>query len=81
MEPTPGGDIEMETPLTFDYDEVGDILYISKVPPYPGQETEQLAYNVVARRNPDTGAVENLEVLLHALAAQGRFAATPPPGR
>jgi hypothetical protein len=53
----------METPLTFEYDEVGDILYINKVPPYPEQETEQLAYNVAARRNPHTGVVETLEVL------------------
>jgi hypothetical protein len=53
----------METPLTFEYDEAGDILYISKVPPYPQQETEQLAYNVAARRNPRTGAVESLEIL------------------
>ena len=53
----------METPLSFEYDEVGDILYISKVPPYPEQETEQLAYNVAARRNPRTSAVENLEIL------------------
>jgi hypothetical protein len=53
----------METPLSFEYDERGDILYINKVPPYPEQETEQLAYNVAARRNPRTGAVENLEVL------------------
>jgi hypothetical protein len=53
----------METPLTFEYDEVGDILYISKVPPYPEQETEQLAYNVAARRNPQTSAVESLEIL------------------
>jgi hypothetical protein len=35
----------METRLTFDYDDVGDILYINKVPPYPEQESEQLAYN------------------------------------
>jgi hypothetical protein len=53
----------METPLIFEYDEVGDILYISRVPPYPEQETEQLAYNVAARRNPQTSAVENLEIL------------------
>lgn len=53
----------METSLNFEYDEMGDILYINKVPPYPDQETEQLAYNVAARRNPHTGAVENLEVL------------------
>ncbi|OGG56922.1 MAG: hypothetical protein A3F84_17625 [Candidatus Handelsmanbacteria bacterium RIFCSPLOWO2_12_FULL_64_10] len=53
----------MEMPLTFEYDEVGDILYINKIPPYPEQETEQLAYNVLARRNPRTGVVENLEIL------------------
>jgi hypothetical protein len=53
----------METPLTFEYDDVGDILYINKVPPYPEQESEQLAYNVVVRRNPRTGSVESLEVL------------------
>jgi hypothetical protein len=53
----------MEAPLTFEYDEVGDILYINKVPPYPEQESEQVAYNVVVRRSPRTGAVENLEVL------------------
>ena len=53
----------MEAPLKFEYDEVGDILYVNKVAPYPGQESEQLTYNVVVRRNPHTGAVENLEVL------------------
>ncbi|HXO22613.1 MAG TPA: DUF2283 domain-containing protein [Thermoanaerobaculia bacterium] len=49
--------------MSFEYDEMGDTPYISKVSPYPEQETEQLAYNVAARRNPHTGAVENLEVL------------------
>jgi hypothetical protein len=53
----------METPLTFEYDEVGDILHVNKVPPYAGQESDHLEYNVVARRNPRTGAIENLEVL------------------
>ena len=52
----------METPLTFEYDEVGDILYINKVHPYPEQDTDQLTYNVIAR-NPRTEAVENLEIL------------------
>lgn len=56
----------MKTRLTFDYDEAGDILYISKVPPYPEQDTEQLAYNVAARRNPHTGALESLEILFFA---------------
>jgi hypothetical protein len=49
--------------LTFEYDEAGDILHIDTTPPYPEQETEPLAYNLLARRNPDTGAIENLEVL------------------
>jgi hypothetical protein len=53
----------METPLTFEYDDVGDILYINKVRPYAEQESEQMEYNVVVRRNPRTGAIENLEVL------------------
>jgi hypothetical protein len=53
----------MEASLTFDYDEAGDILYINKVAPYPEQETEQLAYNILARRNPRTRAIENLEIL------------------
>jgi hypothetical protein len=49
--------------LTFDYDEVGDILYINRVRPYPEQDTDQLTFNVSARRNPRTDAVENLEIL------------------
>jgi hypothetical protein len=49
--------------LTFEYDEGGDILYINKVQPYPEQDTDQLTYNVTARRNPRTDAVENLEIL------------------
>ena len=53
----------METPLTFEYDDTGDILYINKVAPYPEQHSEQIAYNLVARRNPHTGALENLEIL------------------
>ncbi len=53
----------MEAPLRFEYDEEGDILYINKVSPYPEQETDQLEYNVLARRNPRTGALENLEIL------------------
>ncbi|MEW6777755.1 MAG: DUF2283 domain-containing protein [Bdellovibrionota bacterium] len=49
--------------LKFHYDETGDILYIDKCPPYPEQESEELAYEIVARRNPKTNEVENLEVL------------------
>ncbi len=53
----------MEAKLTFKYDREGDILHIDKCPPYPEQESEELGDDVVARLNPSTGEVENLEVL------------------
>ena len=53
----------METRLTFKYDRAADILYIDKTPPYPEQETEELGDDVVARLNPITNEIENLEVL------------------
>jgi len=49
--------------LTFQYDREADILYINRRPPYAEQESEELGDEVVARLNPDTGEVENLEVL------------------
>ena len=52
----------MEKKLTFKYDRTADILYIGTVPPYPDQESEELGDDVIARLNPDTGEVENLEV-------------------
>ena len=53
----------MEALLIVEYDQGGDILYLGKTAPYPEQETEELEYGVVARLNPTTGEVENLEVL------------------
>jgi uncharacterized protein YuzE len=53
----------MEPKLTFKYDREADILYIDKRPPYAAQESEELSDEVVARLNPTTGEVENLEVL------------------
>jgi uncharacterized protein YuzE len=53
----------MEKGLTFKYDRLADILYIDKTPPYPEQETEELGDDVIARLNPTTGEIENLEVL------------------
>ncbi len=50
----------MDAKLTFRYDREGDILYIDKCPPCAEQESED---EVVARLNPDTGEVENLEIL------------------
>ena len=53
----------MDEKLTFKYDRQGDILYINKRPPYPEQESEELGNEVIARLNPKTGEIENLEVL------------------
>jgi len=53
----------MEAKLVFKYDREADILHIDKRPPYAEQESEELGNEVVARLNPETGEVENLEVL------------------
>ncbi len=53
----------METKLRFKYDREADILHIDQCPPYAEQESEELADEVVARLNPKTGEVENLEIL------------------
>ncbi|MBZ0253154.1 MAG: DUF2283 domain-containing protein [Candidatus Methylomirabilis sp.] len=53
----------MEEKLTFRYDREADILYIEKRPPYREQESEELGDEVIARLNPTTGEIENLEVL------------------
>ena len=53
----------MGTRLTFTYDREADTLHIDTCPPYAEQESEELGDEVIARLNPNTGAVENLEVL------------------
>jgi hypothetical protein len=53
----------MEAKLTFKYDRVGDILHIDKRPPYAEQESEELGDDEIARVNPKTREIENLEVL------------------
>ena len=53
----------MAAKLTFEYDRVGDILYINKRPAYAEQESEEIDYGIVARLNPVTEEIENLEVL------------------
>jgi uncharacterized protein YuzE len=53
----------MDAKLTFEYDREGDILYINTRPPYPEQESDEIGDEVIARFNPDTGQIENLEVL------------------
>jgi hypothetical protein len=49
--------------LSFRYDREADILYIDTRPPYREQESEELGDEVVARLNPETDGIENLEVL------------------
>ena len=53
----------MEARLTFKYDRQADILHIDKRPLYAEQESEELSDRIAAPLNPDTGEVENLEVL------------------
>jgi hypothetical protein len=53
----------MEPRLTFKYDRAADILYIDKVPPYSEQDSYELGDDDVARLNPTSNEIENLEVL------------------
>lgn len=53
----------MDKKLTFRYDRDADILSISKVKAYPEQESDEIGDDVIARFNPKTGEIENLEVL------------------
>jgi uncharacterized protein YuzE len=53
----------MDPKLTFKYDREADILYISKLPPYAEQESEEIGDDVIARLNARTREVEGLEVL------------------
>ena len=47
----------------FKYDREADILRIDKCAPYAEQESEELGDEVIARLNPQTSEVENVEVL------------------
>ncbi|HVA80411.1 MAG TPA: DUF2283 domain-containing protein [Candidatus Binataceae bacterium] len=53
----------METKLSFRYDREADILHIDKRAPYADQESEELGDEVIARLNPQSGDIENLEIL------------------
>ena len=53
----------MDKSLKFRYDKVGDILYIDTCLPYVEQESEEIGDEVIARLNPASGEVENLEIL------------------
>ncbi|MBP0011878.1 MAG: DUF2283 domain-containing protein [Roseofilum sp. SBFL] len=53
----------MDKKLTFRYDKVGDILYIDVCPVYAAQESEEIGDEIIARLNPESGDIENLEIL------------------
>ena len=53
----------MTAKLSFRYERDADILYISKCPEYPEQESQELGDDVIARLNPTTGEIESIEVL------------------
>jgi hypothetical protein len=53
----------MDTKLILRWDPGADTLYVDTVQPYAEQDSEELGNDVIARRNPRTGAIENLEVL------------------
>ena len=63
----------MAAKLRVKYDQIGDILYITRVPPYPGQESEELEDSIIVRLNPETDEVEGLEILFWSkrLASRG----------
>ena len=53
----------MDKNLKFRYDQVGDVLYIDICAPYAAQESEEIGDEIIARFNPNSGAIENLEIL------------------
>lgn len=68
----------METSLTVGYDKTGDILYLGKTKAYSEQDSEELEYGVVARLNPQTHDLENLEILFFSSrAAKGEMFQLP----
>ena len=58
----------MAAKLIFEYDRIGDILFIGKCRPYRGQETDEIDDSVVAKLHPQTDVVEC--VLIMFLSAQ-----------
>ena len=48
--------------MKIEYDQVGDILYLERVPPYREQASHEIEPGIVARSNPASGEVESLEV-------------------
>ncbi len=49
--------------LCFEYDQLGDILYISKTKSYKEQNSDEIQDGVIARMNPISHEIESLEIL------------------
>jgi len=62
----------MSAKLSFKYDREAGILHIDTCQPHPEQESEELGDEVVARLNPKTGEIENLEVMFFVKSEDGR---------
>ena len=56
----------MATQLTFEYDVLGDVMYIEKCRPYASQESDDLECGVVARLHPATEEIESLEIIFYS---------------
>ena len=61
----------MGNKLTFEYYREADILYINTRSSYKTQKTEELGDDEIARLNPKTGKIENLEVLFFSTRLLG----------
>lgn len=63
----------MDAKLTLRFYPEEDILFVGVREPYPGQQVEELEDGVVARINPGSREIENLEILYlsRRLAAGG----------
>ncbi len=53
----------MDERVSIHYDPTGDILHIDLRPAYAAQECEEIGDEILARLNPQTNAIENLEIL------------------
>ncbi len=53
----------MATRVRVSYDKEGDVLHIDVAVPYAEQETDINDDWIVTRTNPETGAVENVEII------------------
>jgi uncharacterized protein YuzE len=60
----------MKENLMLRYDKIGDILYLDTCAPYADQESEELGDDMIARLNPTSGKVENLEILFFSKRLQ-----------